>query len=317
MKVYLSVPLKRFIHSTKYFMNNAYVAGFIIMAQIAVSCNKSNVFVNNEMKEWRLQGSVKSVSETDYSNTGKYTTFLLFRPNGFIQEQSAFNPDGSLIRRWIFEYNSRNQKLTRSCYVLKDSLSGILHYSYNKHDKISEEKLLNPQGGLISDTEYEYDVNQNEIGRRFLNGNAKSQGQILFRYDDKKNVIEEIHIDSVLRQRWKQENKYNRKGLNVEILYLSLKDSLIKKSTYTYLSNKQVGEACFYSGKNELISKTTYQYDKYLNTTGKIIFYVPDKKIEKHIFVYEYDENNNWTSRKEYINNEIDDIITRKLEYYK
>jgi hypothetical protein len=317
MKVYLSVPLKRFIHNTKYFMNNAYVAGFIIMAQIAVSCNKSNVFVNNEMKEWRLQGSVKSVSETDYSNTGKYTTFLLFRPNGFIQEQSAFNPDGSLIRRWIFEYNSRNLKLTRSCYVLKDSLSGILHYSYNKHDKISEEKLLNPQGELISDTEYEYDVTQNEIERRFLNENTKIQGRIIFRYDDKKNVIEEIHIDSVLRQRWKQENKYNRKGLNVEILYLSLKDSLIKKSTYTYLSNKQVGEACFYSGKNELISKTTYQYDKYLNTTGKIIFYVPDKKIEKHLFVYEYDENNNWTSRKEYINNEIDDIITRKLEYYK
>ena len=106
---------------------------------------------------------------------------------------------------------------------------------------------------------------------------------------------------------WKLKNKYNQEGLNVEILYLSLNDSLIKKSTYTYLSNKQVGEACFYNGKNELISKTTYQYDKQLNTTSKLVFYVLDRKIEKHLFAYEYDKYKNWTSRKEYINEEIDD----------
>jgi hypothetical protein len=161
MKVFLSVPVKSVIRITKYFMNSAYI-GFIIVAQIAVSCNKSNVQVNNELKDWRLKDTVKSVSETNYSNTGKYTTFLLFRPTGFIQEQSAFNPDGSLIRRWIFEYNSLDQKLTRSCYVLNDSLSGILHYSYNKHDNIVKEELKNPRGELISDTEFDYSVTQNE-----------------------------------------------------------------------------------------------------------------------------------------------------------
>jgi|GEM_PF-2117218 hypothetical protein len=297
-------------------MNRAHIYGFIIVAQIASSCNNSNKVINNELKEWRLNGAVKTVSEIDYSNTGKYTTYLVFKPNGFIQKQSSFNPDGSLIRRWEYEYNAGNQKLTRSCYVLKDSLSEILHYSYNEHNKIIEEKLLNPFGGLISDTEYEYDANMNEIERRFLNEKDKIQGRIFFRYDDKNNVIEELHIDSVFHQHWKLKNTYNKKGLKVEILYLSLKDSLIKKSTYTYLSNRLVDEACFYNGENELISKTTYQYDKQLNTILKLVNYVPDKKIEKHIFVYTYDKYNNWTSRKEYINSEIDDIITRKLEYY-
>jgi hypothetical protein len=298
-------------------MNSAYISGFILMTQIVASCNKGNNVINNELKEWRLLESVKKVTETDYSNTGKYTTILLFKPNGFIQEQSAFNPDGSLIRRWKYEYNPRNQKLTRSCYVLKDSLSGILHYLYNADDKIVEEKLLDPQGRLSSDTEYEYDVNQKEIERRFKNENAEIQERILFRYDNKKNIIEETHIDSVLRQYWKLKNKYNREGLKMEILYTSLNDSLIKKSTYTYLSNQQVDEAYFYNGKNELISKNTYQYDKQLNTTIKLIYYVADKKIEKHLFVYEYDKHKNWTSRKEFINGEIDDIIIRKLEYYK
>jgi hypothetical protein len=317
MKVFLSIPVKSIIRKTKYVMCNAYISGFIIIAQIAVSCDKNSAVVNNELKEWRLLGAVKTVSEIDYSNTGKYTTYLRFNPNGLIQEQSSFNPDGSLIRKWKYEYNGRNQKLARYCYVLNDSLSGILHYSYNENDKIVEEKLLNPQGGLISKTEYEYDVNQNEIERRFIDENTKIQGRILYKYDDKKNVIEELHFDSAIHQNWKQKNIYNPEGLNVEILYLSLNDSLLKKSTYTYLSGKQVGEACFYDGKSELISKTTYLYDKQLNTTYKLLFYLLDKKTEKHLFVYKYDRHKNWTSRMEYINNEIDDIITRKLEYYK
>lgn len=316
MKVFLSNPVKSIIQKIN-FRYGSYISVFIIMAQIAASCNNNNRVVNSELKEWRLQGAVKAVTEIDYSNTGKYTTCLLFKPNGFIQQQSAFNPDGSLIRRWEFEYNARNQKLTRSCYVLNDSLSGILHYSYNEYSKIVEEKLVNPLGRLISGTDYEYDADQNETERRFLGENAKIQGRILYKYDDKKNVIEELHIDSVLHQNWKQKNKYNRKGLTVEILYLSLNDSLIKKTTYTYLSNKQVGEACFYNGKSELVSKTTYQYDKQLNTTHILMFYALGNKIEKHLFVYTYDRHKNWTSRMEYINNEIDDIITRKLEYFK
>jgi hypothetical protein len=317
MKVILSMPLIRITHKTKYIVNSAYLFIFLIIAQIATSCNKNNQVVNNELKEWKLSGAVKAVSEIDYSNTGKYTTYLRFRPNGFIQEQSSFNPDGSLIRKWEFEYNGRNQKLARYCYVLNDSLSGIMHYSYNENNKIVEEKLLNPKGGLISKIEYEYDVNQNETERKFINENTELQGRILFRYDDQKNIIEELHFDSVMHQNWKQRNTYNTQGLMTEILHLSLNDSLLNKSTYTYLSDKQVGEVCFYNGNNELISKTTYQYDKQLNTTYKLLFYVLDKKEEKHSFVYKYDRHKNWISRMEYINDEIDDIITRKLEYYK
>ena len=102
----------------------------------------------------------------------------------------------------------------------------------------------------------------------------------------------------------------------MEILYLSLNDSLIKRSTYTYLSNKQVNEASFYNGKGELISKNTYEYDNQLNITGKLMYYPIEKTTEKHSFVYKYDTHNNWTSRYEYIDNKLGDMITRKLEYY-
>jgi hypothetical protein len=104
----------------------------------------------------------------------------------------------------------------------------------------------------------------------------------------------------------------------VEILYLTLNDSLLKRSTYTYLPNRQVYEACFYNNnKNELISKTTYKYNSQLSVTSKLTYYPFDKKTEKRTFEYEYDKNKNWTSLKEYINNEPGDIIIREFEYYK
>jgi hypothetical protein len=297
-------------------MNRIHFIGLILVSIISFSCNKKDIAVHNELKEWKLKGKVRSISEINYSGTGKYTTYLQFNPNGFIQEQSSFNPDGSLIRRWKFEYNDRNLKLKRSCYVLNDSLSEILYFFYNENDKITEEKLINPQGGLISDIEHKYDIAQNEIERRFKDENGKIQNRILYKYDDNKKVIEELDSNFVLHQYWELKNIYNLEGLNVEILYLSLNDSLLKRSTYTYL-NKHVDEACFYNNKNELISKTTYKYDSQLNVTSKLTYYPFDKKTEKRTFEYEYDKNKNWTSLKEYINNEPGDIIIRKLEYYK
>jgi len=297
-------------------MKISYIFGLIILVEIASSCNNNKLVVNNDLKEWGLQGEVKMITEIDYSNSGKYTTYLQFNPYGFVQKQSSFNPDGSLIRKWEYKNNARNQKLVRYCYVLKDSLSGILHYSYNKDEKIVEEKLLNPKGGLISNTIHEYDGNLNEIERKFLNENSKILSRVSYKYGNKKYIIEELHSDSVTRQFWKQKNIYNPQGLNVEILYVTLKDSLVNRSTYSYLSNKQVGEVCSYNGKSELISKNRYEYDNQLNITGKLMYYALEKTSEKRSFVYKYDQHNNWTSRYEYINNKLDDMITRKLEYY-
>lgn len=297
-------------------MNKFYILIFFIVAQIACSCHKNKGDIGSDLNEWKLQGNVKSISEIDYSNTGKYSAYLLFNSHGFIQEQTTFNTDGSLIRKWKYEYNTRNQKLIRSCYILNDSLSGVLHYNYNEADKITQEKLLTPAGLLLSNIEHQYDINQNNIEIRFSNDKAKIQGAVLYKYDKSNKLMEELHLDTVTHQNWKQRFTYNKDGLNVEVLYLSLEDSLIKKSTYSYLPNNQVGEACSLNAQNELISKTTYKYDTQENVTLKLICNSSEKTTKKHIFKYTYDKHKNWTFRYEYINDQIDDIISRKLEYY-
>lgn len=290
--------------------------GLILLTLFAASCNKSSKRPDNDLTTYKLLGPVKTISEIDYSTTGKYTTYLAFNTSGFIQEQSSYNPDGSLIRKWKFEYNKRNQKTVRYSYILKDSLSEILHYSYNENNKPEGEKALNPKGGLITETKHEYDARQNEIEKKFFDENAKILGGIRYRYDDKNNVVEELHYDSVFNQNLKQEKKYSREGLNVETVYLTMKDSILRRVTNVFLPNKQVGETCIYYGRNELVSRTSYEYDEQLNLIRKLIYSAQDKTTETHTFEYTYDKYKNWTSRNEYLNKEPVDMIIRKIEYY-
>lgn len=298
-------------------MNRSIVFGLVLIVQMAVSCNINHEVNLNDLKEWRLEGSVKSISEINYSSTGKYSTHLLFNTDGFVQEQSTYNPDSSLIRKWKFEYNGQNLKSARSCYVLNDSLSEILYYTYNENGKIVEEKLVNTHGTLISNVEHEYDKNQNEIERRFIDENEKVQGQISYRYNDKNILTEVISFNNIIHQHWRQKYFYNQKGLNVEILFLSMNDSLLNRSTYTYTPDRQVSESCNYNSKNILTVKTMYNYDNQLNIINKVIYYPLENTTEKNTFEYLYDKYKNWTSQKTYTNNEISDITVRELEYYK
>ena len=304
------------IQLSKYRMKYKYTFGLILLTLLAASCKKNSEGLYNDLKMYKLQGPVKTISEIDYSNTGKYTTYLSFNADGFTQEQSTYNQDGSLIRKWKFEYNNLNQKISRSCYILKDSLSEILHYSYNENAKLKNEKSVNPKGRLITEIKHEYDSRQNEIEKKFYDENSKIQGGIRYIYDNNNNVVEELQYDSVYNQNLKQKKTYNPEGLNVETVYLTMHDSLLRRVTNVFLPNKQVGETCTYYSLNELVSKTTYEYDKKLNVIRKLIYSPQDKTTEKHTFEYTYDKYKNWTSRNEYINGEPVDMITRKIEYY-
>ena len=298
-------------------MSRFHILIILIIAQLASSCIKNKSTVRNEWNEWKLKGAVKSLSETDYSKNGKYRAWLLFNSDGFIQEQTTFNPDGSLIRKWKYTYNSQNQKLTRYCYVLKDSLSQILHYTYNQSNKITDEKLLSPVGALISDIEHLYDKNLNEIEKRFTDAQGKRVAMVKNKFDIENNIIEEVQFDSIAHQNGKNRFFYNDQGLKVEIVSLSLQDSLIKKSIYSYCPDRQVSETNSYNAQNKLISKTIYKYDKHGNMTLKQTFNILGETTEKLTFNYKYDNTDNWTYRYEYLNDQVEDIISRKLEYYK
>ena len=288
----------------------------VALVLLVCSCQQNSGNVNNERNEWKLRGAVKTLSEIDYSKNGKYKAWLLFNPTGFIQEQTTYNPDGSLIRKWIYTNNQLNQKLTRHCYVLKDSLSGILHYAYNQHGKITHEKLVTPAGLPVSDVEYQYDKDMNMIEKRFSDAKGKIVVRVKNKFDNNK-LIEELQLDSIGQQKGKNRYSYNSNGLNIEMTSFSLQDNVIKSTRYIYLENKQVGQATLYNQHGEINSKIVYKYDNQGNVTIKQTYNLQGELTEKRTYTYKYDDQHNWIFRYEYLNDHVEDIISRKLEYYK
>ena len=297
-------------------MNKSFILIIISIAQLLSSCQENSGNINNERNEWKLNGAIKSILEIDYSKTGKYKAWLLFNPAGFIQEQTTYNPDGTLIRRWSYTYNSLNQKLTRQCYVLKDSLSGILHYTYNQNGKITKEKLVTPAGLPISDVEYQYDKNQNVVEKRFIDAHGKIIVQVKSNFESNK-LIEELQLDSMAHQIGKIRYSYNKDGLNIEMTSYSPQDKMVKRTRYSYLANRQVGQTSLYNEHDELSSKIIYKYDNQGNMILKQTLNQPGEITEKRTFNYKYDNRHNWIFRYEYLNDRVEDILSRKLEYYK
>ena len=297
-------------------MNKSFILIIISIAQLLSSCQENSGNINNERNEWKLNGAIKSILEIDYSKTGKYKAWLLFNPAGFIQEQTTYNPDGSLIRKWNYAYNSVNQKLTRHCYVLKDSLSGILHYIYNQNGKITDEKLVTPAGFPVSDVEYQYDKNQNVVEKRFIDAHGKIIVQVKSNFESNK-LIEELQLDSMAHQIGKIRYSYNKDGLNIEMTSYSPQDKMVKRTRYSYLANRQVGQTSLYNEHDELSSKIIYKYDNQGNMILKQTLNQPGEITEKRTFNYKYDNRHNWIFRYEYLNDRVEDILSRKLEYYK
>lgn len=292
------------------------IVAVLIIAVLLNSCKKSTGDEDSDLNKFKLHGSVKSVTEIDYSKSGEYKTYIIYNSFGYILQQTAFNPDGSLIKKWIYTYDDNNKKTSRACYVLKDSLSEILHYKYNNNNKITEEILLNDKAGLISKTLNKYDINQNLVETTVSTSKFKVQGKINYRYNKMNKLTEEIYYDSILHHTGKLIYAYNKDGLNSEISYKTLSGVLIKRIAYMYLSNKLPGEADQYDDKNKIISKTSYRYDENDNIILKQTNNIAAKLTETHAFKYTYDKYKNWIFRYEYIDNKLDDIISRKLEYY-
>lgn len=136
----------------------------ILMLAMIWACQKPpQGNIKSDLDLRNLKGNVKTITEINYTISGKYQTTILFNEDGFITEQTTYNPDGSLIRKWINEYDDQNRQLSRHCYVRNDSLSYILHYRYNSHGKLASTHVLAPDNRLITQYATQYDEKQNVI----------------------------------------------------------------------------------------------------------------------------------------------------------
>ncbi|MGE5393123.1 MAG: hypothetical protein ACM3P1_00190 [Candidatus Saccharibacteria bacterium] len=280
-----------------------------------LSCKKEQGLVN-DYQQYNLKGKIKSISEINYSVNGKYRTVILFNEQGFITEQASYNPDGSLIRKWVNQYNQDHLKLSRSCYVNHDSLSYILRYYYNRQGKLILTKLFDSKDYLVSQYATEYDHSLNVVKETSLGEDAVYQHRIVHTYNDQNKIKEDLFVDSVRNHAWKQLYHYNDHLQVEDIIIQSPDDNMISKTRYTYLKNNKVDKVYHYNAKMELLSITDYDYDS-MDNIVEILELSPDNITQgSKTYQYNYDQKGNWTFLSETENHKNGNIITRKIEYY-
>jgi len=209
---------------------NSLLLTIVILAILCCCDRKQLVNMPNDLQQFNLKGKVKSISEINYSTSGKYHTRILFNEKGFITEQASYNADGTLIRKWVNNYEKDICKISRYCYVLNDSLSYILRYYYNRQGKLIWTKLFNPHESLISIYSTEYDDSLNIIKETLLGEDATFKHLVFHSYNSQNKIEEDLFIDSVRNNTWKQLYQYNSQSQVEEVTFKAPNDSVKKKN---------------------------------------------------------------------------------------
>lgn len=270
----------------------------------------------NDIGKWKLKGNVKYIQEINYSLSGKNKTELEFNPFGNVVIQTSLNSDGSLIRKWVFEYDKENNPIKKNCFVMNDSLSTTLYFQYNKAGKLIQSYVVKSDGIKIAQTELKYDDNKNLKEEVNYGIDNKIETKISYKYNKKNQVIEEIHADSANHQNWKRQYIYNNKELKTEIIDKTMSDSILSKQINSYDDSDRINELKLLDGHNQLILTTSYKYDSFGNKLE--IVKTPNNTTtqEKRTYEYKYDKFGNYIFFVEYINDVLETTITRDIIYF-
>ncbi|HOK60033.1 MAG: hypothetical protein WBJ36_01375 [Tenuifilum sp.] len=212
---------------------------------------------------------------------------------------------------------------------------------YNSYGKIVSEKRYNKAGGIMGESQWEYNAKgelTKKVNRQFMNFKGWINEQILLTYNDTSGVLEEISLffENQLKQR---AQVIPDKDLKItEVLVFNEKNVLTGKERIVYLPQNNTIRVLSYKSNEQFIGATTYPLDPKLpeppsaikrefNSHGDIVLEaLPNSIMEQgYFYEYTYDSYGNWTEKLTYQcrvtkNNKVRDKkleykITRKISY--
>lgn len=269
----------------------------------------------NDLETFNLHGDVKKIEETTFSPGGKSFNLIEFSRQGNILIQSSFNNDSSLIRRWEYEYQNGNKSLRR-CYVGNDSLSHTLKYYYNDAQRIDSVCMIRSNGEDGKINVCHYDTTGNLIKELNYDIEGKLESQYEHHYNDLHQLKASESHDFIFNTSLRQEFLYDDLGRKIkESNFSPSNNRLIKYTSIQYGSSDRPVRMATYNDRNEHMETTIYQYDE--NGHVEKIKTIDRKEVEESWDVkYWYDEHLNWKRMVTYVNNEVDVIIERNIEYF-
>jgi len=294
-------------------------------------------------------------AETGKTEKGATTT-LTYSPSGNVLTRSVANSNFSKDYTTIYQYNKNDKPIgfittysdgkKGSFSVLKYDKDNVLvlkklkekgktstfHYQNGKLQRL----VIEDNDGVKNDESYFY----NSKGLLIKSENMRSykdnpEGNFtLISYYDEKERITKLETDGFVRETYSYNDNYNDDGSysitketdgKTTTVYSKDGTELYKEESYDGAINRSWTYT--YNDKNlliELLAYDTYdgsdnavfKYDAFGNQTLKKTTSDSGEYDSETYTSYTYDEYNNWTSKKT-LSTDYEEIIERKIEYYK
>lgn len=258
--------------------------------------------VNKELKnDWTedgLKGKVKTVIEITkdsfcINSQGNYIgnqveiqgAKIIYDESGNILEKNGYNSEGNLDYKLVFNYDENGNKIEAICYNSFGHSFGKTTYKYDKHGNMIKKNNYNSEGSLDDKSIYKYDMHGNMIEKNDYNSNGSLDNKVTYKYDWKGNIIKGKLYDS---------------------------NGLVSKFGYKYYKNGNMKELILY----DLNDKIQYRikYDENGNEIEKFYF---SNRLPDETYKYEYDEQKNWTKRRDLSQPLHKKVTEREYQYYK
>lgn len=244
------------------------------------------------------ESTFKEIVEASYSpkQSGE-----LSRENALNQKsdkKEIYNEKGVLIEYWKYEVDGTIYEKTK--------------LSKNENGKLIKSSTFDSEGNLKRYITTEFDENGNIVFYRIYNSKDELTSIQENQYDGNKNIISMSNTAS--NRTFKTTSKYNSKNQLIEETDFQPDGAIKDVRTFKYDEKDNEVESDL-TRPNGDYTKFISEYDRNKNMKIQIWYDTDGNQTHQTSFTYEYDNNDNWITKKRYSNGELGYVWERKIDY--
>lgn len=275
---------------------------------------KVKILILESYKAESIDGKVVPGVRSAYSSENYSKQY---NEKGYLIEKIEYSSGGTLIKyKHIFKYDKKENNVEQNTYYSNDTLYYKIIIRYDKYGNILTENTFDDEGNLESQIKFKYNKRK-KISRIEYDQDKKMECKNTYKYNEKGLISEDNRFLSDNKLFRKFRYKYDEKGNQIEEKVYDPDDSLIYCNSWKY-NDKGFKIEFTYTDikKNKLSNKHIYNYDEQGNPIEHTEYDSEGNLVNKDKWEYEYDKENNWTKKIEFLRGNPRFISIRKIEYY-
>ncbi|TRX06185.1 hypothetical protein [Flavobacterium gawalongense] len=250
--------------------------------------------IKNDLQKMKLKGNIERFEKSVTSNYNN------LEKNNILKEIFIFNKDGNILE----EHYNNNEILFK---LNEYDLSGNITYSQNFKE---ENEILYEEFYFLN--------KQNRVSKKERIKLGEKKITEWFEYDYRGYLISIDKLDYDVDDYFTQTFDYDFNGILKKHYFFDGKTlGRFIKNNYTKSGGNTIKESTLYLSDDKIFSKTI----EILNNYGDVILKKLDACFSPNIlettYVYTYDDNSNWTSRKKFLSGNLSETINMYFQYYK